>query len=211
MWKAPRGSVLELSDMFAEDNGRIGELRAHGTPHRHRGGKPARSSGRTTGRIQTSVGWSSRFRDGFRWLFYSGPVRAAERGTPNEGHVMNVLVAALNGQGHQVNRKGGARDDRGEDGLQVVDGHQIEVQVTMPTDSEVWETLNATGASSPEGDLHAQVSFIRGATVTEARALGLAMPLTERLLAMIEDLESGRRRMSWTNLDELVAAFRATR
>ncbi len=81
----------------------------------------------------------------------------------------------------------------------------------MPTDSEVWETLNATGASSPEGDLHAQVSFIRGATVTEARALGLAMPLTERLLAMIEDLESGRRRMSWTNLDELVAAFRATR
>ncbi|PYN77593.1 MAG: hypothetical protein DMD96_23625 [Candidatus Rokuibacteriota bacterium] len=42
-------------------------------------------------------------------------------------------------------------------------------------------------------------------------ALVLAMPLTERLLAMIEDLESGRRRMSWTNLDELVAAFRATR
>jgi hypothetical protein len=95
----------------------------------------------------------------------SGPL---ERGTPNEGHVMNVLVAALNGQRHQVNRKGGARDDRGEDGLLVVDGHQIEVQVTMATDGEVWETLNATGASSPEGDLHAQVSFIRRALERKA-------------------------------------------
>jgi len=28
---------------------------------------------------------------------------------------------------------------------------------------------------------------------------------------MIEDLESGRRQMSWANLDELVAADRTTR
>jgi len=34
------------------------------------------------------------------------------------------------------------------------------------------------------------------------------MPLTERLIAMIEDLEAGRRAMSWTNIDELVAASR---
>jgi hypothetical protein len=32
------------------------------------------------------------------------------------------------------------------------------------------------------------------------------MPLTERLIAMIEELETGRRQMSWDNLDELVAA-----
>jgi hypothetical protein len=82
--------------------------------------------------------------------------------------VLSVLVAALNGQGHQVNRKRGARDDRGEDGLLVVDGHQIEVQVTMPTDSEVWETLNATGASSPEADLRAQVGFVRRALERKA-------------------------------------------
>jgi len=34
------------------------------------------------------------------------------------------------------------------------------------------------------------------------------MPLTERVIAMIEDLESGRRQMSWANLDELIAAHR---
>jgi hypothetical protein len=32
------------------------------------------------------------------------------------------------------------------------------------------------------------------------------MRLTTRLIAMIEELESGRRRMSWANLDELVRA-----
>jgi hypothetical protein len=36
------------------------------------------------------------------------------------------------------------------------------------------------------------------------------MPLTERLIAMIEDLELGRRVMSWSNVDELVAASRRT-
>jgi hypothetical protein len=30
------------------------------------------------------------------------------------------------------------------------------------------------------------------------------MPRTERLIAMIEDLETGRRVMSWDNVDELV-------
>ena len=53
-----------------------------------------------------------------------------------------------------------------------------------------------------------EVGALLGATVTKARALGVAMPLTERLIAMIEDLEAGRRAMSWTNIDELVAASR---
>jgi len=35
------------------------------------------------------------------------------------------------------------------------------------------------------------------------------MPLTERLIAMIEELETGRRQMAWANLDELVALVRA--
>jgi len=35
-----------------------------------------------------------------------------------------------------------------------------------------------------------------------------AMPLTERLIALIADLESGRRAMGWPNVDELVAASR---
>jgi len=53
-----------------------------------------------------------------------------------------------------------------------------------------------------------EVGALLGATVTKARTLGIGMPLTERLIAMIEDLELGRRVMSWANVDELVAASR---
>ena len=53
-----------------------------------------------------------------------------------------------------------------------------------------------------------EVGALLGATVAKAGTLGLGMPLTERLIAMIEDLELGRRAMSWNNIDELVAASR---
>jgi 2-dehydropantoate 2-reductase len=51
-----------------------------------------------------------------------------------------------------------------------------------------------------------EVGAMLGATVAKAKGYGLAMRLTTRLIAMIEELESGRRRMSWANLDELVRA-----
>ena len=50
-----------------------------------------------------------------------------------------------------------------------------------------------------------EVGALLGATVTKARTLGLTMPLTERLIAMIGDLETGRRVMSWDNVEELVS------
>jgi 2-dehydropantoate 2-reductase len=56
-----------------------------------------------------------------------------------------------------------------------------------------------------------EVGALLGATVEKAKGYGLAMPLTERLIAMLEDLEAGRRQMSWANLDELVRAHRAAR
>ena len=43
-----------------------------------------------------------------------------------------------------------------------------------------------------------------GATLERAARRGVEAPLTRRLLAMIGELESGRRRMAWSNLDELV-------
>jgi 2-dehydropantoate 2-reductase len=51
-----------------------------------------------------------------------------------------------------------------------------------------------------------EVGALLGATLAKARALGLAMPLTERLIALIEELETGRRQMAWANLDELARA-----
>jgi 2-dehydropantoate 2-reductase len=53
-----------------------------------------------------------------------------------------------------------------------------------------------------------EVGALLGATVARAETLGLATPLTRRLIAMIEDLETGRRVMSWANVDELVAGSR---
>jgi hypothetical protein len=32
------------------------------------------------------------------------------------------------------------------------------------------------------------------------------MPLTRRVIALIRDLEDGRRRMDWANVDDLAAA-----
>jgi 2-dehydropantoate 2-reductase len=51
-----------------------------------------------------------------------------------------------------------------------------------------------------------EVGALLGATVARARGYGLPMPLTARLIAMIEELETGRRPMSWANLDELARA-----
>jgi len=48
-----------------------------------------------------------------------------------------------------------------------------------------------------------EVGALLGATVVRARAFGLAMPLTRRLIELIEELEAGRRQMAWANLDEL--------
>ena len=50
-----------------------------------------------------------------------------------------------------------------------------------------------------------EVGALLGATVARGEKHGLALPLTRRLIALIEDLETGRRVMSWKNVDELVA------
>ena len=51
-----------------------------------------------------------------------------------------------------------------------------------------------------------EVGAMLGATVAKARGYGLAMPLTERLIALIEELETGRRQMAWANLDRVTLA-----
>ena len=53
-----------------------------------------------------------------------------------------------------------------------------------------------------------EVGALLGATVAKAETLGLAMPLTRRLISMVSDLEAGRRVMAWGNVDELVERFR---
>ena len=44
-----------------------------------------------------------------------------------------------------------------------------------------------------------------GMLVAKGESLGIAMPLTRRLIELIRDLEDGRRQMDWANLEPLVA------
>lgn len=44
-----------------------------------------------------------------------------------------------------------------------------------------------------------------GVVTAKARRLGIPTPLLDRAIAMIHDLEGGRREMGWPNLDELIA------
>jgi len=44
-----------------------------------------------------------------------------------------------------------------------------------------------------------------GVVTAKARRLGIPTPLLDTVIAMIHDLESGRREMGWSNLDELIA------
>jgi 2-dehydropantoate 2-reductase len=49
-----------------------------------------------------------------------------------------------------------------------------------------------------------EVDGLLGALADKGGALGVAMPLTRRLVAIIHDIEDGRRPMAWSNLDPLV-------
>jgi 2-dehydropantoate 2-reductase len=51
-----------------------------------------------------------------------------------------------------------------------------------------------------------EVEALLGIVVEKGKALGVPTPLLIRLIGMIHDLEEGRRSMSWSNLDELVAS-----
>jgi 2-dehydropantoate 2-reductase len=54
-----------------------------------------------------------------------------------------------------------------------------------------------------------EVDGLLGTLVRKGEALGVAMPLTRRLIEIVHDLEEGRRRMDWSNLEPLVAAASA--
>jgi 2-dehydropantoate 2-reductase len=50
-----------------------------------------------------------------------------------------------------------------------------------------------------------EVDGLLGVLARKGEALGVDTPLTRRLVDIIQDLEEGRRRMDWANLDPLVS------
>ncbi|HXT36433.1 MAG TPA: 2-dehydropantoate 2-reductase [Chloroflexota bacterium] len=73
----------------------------------------------------------------------------------------------------------------------------------LKTKSGIWRDLAVRRRKTEVDD---QLGLI----VTLGAGHGMAMPLTQRLVTMIHDLEDGRRVMSWDNLEELDALRRET-
>jgi 2-dehydropantoate 2-reductase len=74
-------------------------------------------------------------------------------------------------------------------------------RTSLKTKSGVWRDLAVRHRRTESGDLEEVVKI--------GASHGLAMPLTRRMLAMIHDIEEGRRTMSWDNLEELDALRRS--
>jgi hypothetical protein len=87
-----------------------------------------------------------------------------ERGRPGEWHVMKVLAQVLRANGYDVRSVVGLRDDRGQDGLLLIDGSKVEVQiVSVPSDPQLWNELANLRCSSRSGDRLVAVDWIRAA------------------------------------------------
>jgi 2-dehydropantoate 2-reductase len=89
-----------------------------------------------------------------------------------------------------------AKGDAGARGL-AMEAIASHYRKHTKTKSGIWRDL-AVRKRKTEVDGQA------GVTAAKARARGVAVPLTLRLIELINDLEEGRRAMAWANLDELV-------
>ena len=89
-----------------------------------------------------------------------------------------------------------AKGDAGARGL-AMEAIASHYRKHTKTKSGIWRDL-AVRKRKTEVDGQA------GVTAAKARARGVAVPLTLRLIELINDLEGGRRAMAWANLDELV-------
>ncbi len=77
---------------------------------------------------------------------------------------MKTLAQVLRAQGRDIRSVEGARDDRGQDGLLLIDGCQVDVQiVSLPVDPQFGKELATRGAASRSGDRLAAVDLVRAA------------------------------------------------
>lgn len=91
----------------------------------------------------------------------SGPL---DRGRPAEPRALKVLIQAIQARGDQVILLSSGRDDRGEDGLLSINGHQIPVQVvSLPAEQSLWKELALQGTVLRQGTNRDAVELIRQA------------------------------------------------
>ncbi len=87
-----------------------------------------------------------------------------DKGRANERHALEILVQAFRQTGRDASLATGGQDERGEDGVLMLDGRRFGVQVvSVPVDPNVWKTLSARGHLKANGTIDEAVSMIRGA------------------------------------------------
>lgn len=88
---------------------------------------------------------------------------ALDKGRANERHALEILVEALRASGRDASLTGG-RDERGEDGVVLLEGTRYVVQVvSVPANPAVWKTLSGSGRVEATGTIDDAVAMIREA------------------------------------------------
>jgi hypothetical protein len=96
--------------------------------------------------------------------FQADLLEPLERGKAGELHVMKILAQVLRENGHDVRSVDGAQDNRGQDGLLLIDGCQVEVQIVLlRVDPRLWGGLAIHQSASRSGDLFVAVRWVREA------------------------------------------------
>jgi 2-dehydropantoate 2-reductase len=192
--------------------------------------------GRTTERVQALAGMlgvvePARVTDnlwGYKWgkliygalLFATALVDAHVYEVVERGDGVQRALCGIVGEGLAVADKAGIRVEpfdefdpawyraalAGDDGARAHAMAAIAAHYRAHTKTKtgIWRDL-AVRKRPTESDGQLGVLARKGA------AFGLAMPLTRRLAELIADLETGRRRMDWANLEPLVALATAPR
>lgn len=89
-------------------------------------------------------------------------------GTRGESHVCDILAERLRSDGGSVVPIAGARDGRGEDGLLIVQGRQLTLQVTsVPSSSTYWREA-AQGSANTQVDSSRAADWLREALLLKA-------------------------------------------
>ena len=87
-----------------------------------------------------------------------------DKGRANERQVLQVLVEALSADGRTATLVSGSQDNRGEDGLLMIDGVSVAVQiVSVPVEPTVWKELSAKGGLEASGTIDDAAAMIRRA------------------------------------------------
>lgn len=85
-----------------------------------------------------------------------------DRGRANERHAIKTLIKALRMSGRKALPNSEAEDERGEDGILMLDGARVGVQVvTLPAKRAVWKTLADEGSVEVTGTIDDAVTIIR--------------------------------------------------